>query len=133
MHQRDRYWRSLYAIGVITILLGVAQILFPTQVIELLGAAFAESSRHFLTFTGVSFCLFGAMLINALRDDSAQYVAVLWSGVFHVSMAVVLGAGVRHTFPSAYALVWAVFELCAGAMIIAYWFGMKQLAQEAAG
>lgn len=132
MHQQDRYWRSLLAIGVVTFLLGAAQIAFPRMVRELLAAGPSEMPDLLFFVSGVSFCLFGAMLINALRVDSPQYVAVLWAGLFHLSVAVLVGVGVRNAYIAVQALAVAVFSLCAGAMIIAYWFWIKQMAQEAA-
>lgn len=126
MHQHDRFWRSLVGIGGITLGLGLVQLIFPASALGLLGEGFHDFSRSLALLSGTAYCIVGVMLLSALRSETPRHIVVLWSGLFKLCMAVLIGMGAGHVFTSWYALALVMFELCAGAMIIAYWFWLKQ-------
>jgi len=127
---RDRFWRTLYGIGAITVISGVVQCAAPGLLLQVVSPEVTLASKHFLMITGVLTASFGALLMHALVRSDAQHVAVLWTGIQKILAAAAVGLAIQDNIFSLYALAAGVFDLVAGVMIVAYWYWIKQLQQE---
>ncbi|HXG01435.1 MAG TPA: hypothetical protein VNL69_11630 [Bacteroidota bacterium] len=130
--ERDRFWWTLYGIGVITVVSGIVQCLAPGALLQVLSPDVTLASKHFLMITGVLTASFGALLMHALVRHDAQHVAVLWTGIQKILAAAAVGLAIQDDIFSMYALAAGMFDLIAGVMIVAYWYWIKQLQQEEA-
>jgi hypothetical protein len=127
---RDRFWWTLYAIGVITVANGILQCAIPELLLSVPSLEVNVASRHFLMMTGVFTAMFGAVLVHALIAQSPQHVALLWTGIQKLTTAAAVGLAIQNRILSPLSLASAGFDLVAGVMIIAFWFWTKQEANE---
>jgi uncharacterized protein YjeT (DUF2065 family) len=128
---RDRFWWALFAIGVLTVVNGLAQLLAPGFVLSLVATEASSLSKHLIASLGMVVALFGGMFLYAILDDQPQPIPVLWTGLQKLATAIAVGLGVQHTTYVAPVVAFALFDLFAGAMIIGYWYWLKQKQQEA--
>ena len=127
---RDRFWWTLILIGVLSVASGLLQ-LFPSEfVLRCISTDVTPASKYLLSVIGMLSALFGALFLFAILDETPQHVAVLWTGVQKFGMSAAVGFGVQQKIFSASLLVFAMFELVSGVMIIAFWFWIKQQANE---
>lgn len=127
---RDRFWWTLFAIGVITVVSGSIQCTVPRLLLQALSPEVTAASGHFLRIAGVLTAAFGALLVHALVTAEPQHVAVLWVGIQKVVTASAVGLAIQDAIFSPLALAAAGFDMVAGVMIIAFWFWLKQQANE---
>ena len=127
---RDRFWWTLYGIGLITVISGLLQCLAPELLLRVLSPDVTSASKHFLMISGVFTGVFGAVLMHALVSPGPQHVAVLWTGIQKILTAAAVGLAIQDMIFSPLALAAAGFDLVAGVMIVAYWYWLKQLQQE---
>jgi uncharacterized protein YjeT (DUF2065 family) len=127
---RDRFWWSLFAIGVLTVLNGLAQLLAPSYVLSLVATEASPLSKHLVASLGMAVTLFGGMFLYALLDEQPQPIPILWTGLQKLATAIAVGIGVQHATYIAPVVAFALFDLFAGAMIIGYWYWVKQKHQE---
>jgi hypothetical protein len=127
---RDRFWYTLVAIGVITMVSGIVQCLAPDLLLRVLSPDVSRASRYFLTITGVMTASFGALLIHALRASDPQHVAILWVGVQKILTAAAVGLAIQQQLFSPLALIAAGFDLVSGVMIASFWFWIRQRGRE---
>lgn len=127
---RDRFWLTLVAIGVITIVSGILQCVAPVTLLRVFSPDVTAVSEHFLRITGILTAAFGALLVHALVSRELQHVAVLWTGIQKVLIAAIVGLAIQDMIFSSLALAAAGFDFVSGVMLIAYWYWMKQQANE---
>jgi hypothetical protein len=127
---RDRFWWALFAIGVLTVANGLAQLLAPGFVLSLVATDTSALSKHLIASLGMLVTLFGGMFLYALLDERPQHVAILWTGFQKLGTAVAVGIGVQHATYIAPVVAFALFDLFAGAMIVGYWYWVKQQTNE---
>lgn len=127
---RDRFWSTLVAVGVITIVSGVVQCAVPRLLLQALAPDVTAASVNFIRITGVMTAAFGALLVHALVTDDPQHVAVLWTGIQKVATAAVVGLAIQERIFSTLALAAAAFDLVSGVMIVAFWYWIRQQAKE---
>lgn len=127
---RDRFWWTLFAIGIITVISGSIQCAVPRLLLRALSPEVTAASEHFLRITGVLTAAFGALLVHALITSEPQHVAVLWVGIQKVVTASAVGLAIQDSIFSPLALAAAGFDMVAGIMIIAFWFWLRQQAKE---
>jgi uncharacterized protein YjeT (DUF2065 family) len=130
MHQRDRFWWALFFIAVVSICNGLMQLLAPEYALRLASAEITSLSKHLVASLGLLIALFGAMFLFAILDDTPQHIAVLWTGIQKFGTAIAVGIGVQHATFIAPVVAFAAFDLIAGSMIVAYWYGIRQLQRD---
>ena len=130
MMVRDRFWWALFAIGILTVINGLVQLLAPEFVLRIVSFETSPLAKHLIASLGMLVALFGGMFLYAILDEQPQYVAVLWSGFAKFGTAIAIGLGVQHTTFIAPVLALALFDLVAAIMIIGYWFWLKQHSAE---
>jgi hypothetical protein len=123
---RDRFWWALVSIGVLSVVVGLAQLLAPAYVLALVATETSPLSRHLVASLGMLVALFGGMFLYAIMDERPQHVAVLWTGIQKLGTATAVGLGVQHAAYIAPMVCFALFDLVAGVMIIGYWYHVRQ-------
>lgn len=127
---RDRFWRTLFGIGVATIVIGFVELSAPEFVLRQLASDVSTTSTYLLSVVGLMTATSGLMFLFALTSTTPQHVAILWSGVQKCSTAALLGIAIQRGIFSNAGLALAVFDLIAGVMIVGYWYGVRQAARE---
>jgi hypothetical protein len=127
---RDRFWRILCGIGAVTVCVGFVELTFPDKTLDLVAVNASETSKYLLAVVGLMTGTFGLMLLYALASATPQHVAILWSGVQKCSVAALVGLGIQRGILSHAAIVLASFDLVSGAMIIGYWYWVRQMTRE---
>jgi hypothetical protein len=127
---RDRFWWTLFAVGVLTVANGLAQLLAPGFVLSLVALEASSLSKHLIASLGMVVTLFGGMFLYAILDDQPQPIPILWTGLLKIATAIAVGLGVQHATYVAPVVVFALLDLFAGAMIIGYWYWVKQRQHE---
>lgn len=130
LFERDRFWWTLVAIGIITIASGILQCAAPALLLRVVSPDVSRAGEHFVMITGVFTAAFGALLVHALLVPEPQHVAMLWVGVQKIFTAAAVGLAIQEMIFSSLALAAAGFDLVAGVMIVAFWFWMKQQAKD---
>jgi hypothetical protein len=127
---RDRFWRTLFGIGVVTIAVGFAELGVPEFVLRQLAVEVSPTSKYLLSVVGLMTATFGLMFLYALLSAIPQHVAILWSGLQKCSMAALLGIAIQEGIFSSAGIALAMFDLICGIMIIGYWYWVRQVARE---
>jgi hypothetical protein len=127
---RDRFWHTLFGIGVATIVVGFVELSVPEFVLRQLAIDQSATSMYLLSVVGLMTATFGLMFLYALSSATPQHVAILWSGVQKCSTAALLGIAIQRGIFSNAGLALALFDLIAGVMIVGYWYWVRQVARE---
>ncbi len=107
-------------IGIITLLSGAVQMIWPTFILNIVGGETSAASEHFFGIVGMFMVLFGGLTLHGVCVRSAP--ALLWASLqkFGAVAAVILG--IRHNVFSLVALPVAGFDLVSGVFVILYWW-----------
>ncbi len=127
---RDRFWRTLCGIGIVTVCIGFAELTFPNETLDLVAINVSETSKYLLAVVGLMTGSFGLMFLYAIVSVTPQHVAILWSGVQKCALAALVGLGIQRGILSHVAIVLASFDLVSGAMIVGYWYWVRQMTRE---
>jgi hypothetical protein len=114
MHPRDRFWWALVFIAIISITIGLIQLLAPEYALELAFGDVNPLSKHLVASLGLLIALFSGMFLYAILDDTPQHIAVLWTGIQKFGTAIAVGIGVQHATYIAPVAALAAFDLIAG-------------------
>ena len=106
-------------IGIITVLTGAAQMIWPALVLDIVGADTGVASRHFFGIVGMFMVLFGGLTLHGVRLRSTP--ALLWAGLQKFGAVAAVLLGIRHSVFSLVALPVAGFDLVSGVVVILYW------------
>jgi hypothetical protein len=107
------------------------QLLFPEYVLRLVATDISPLDKHLLASLGLLIVLFGTMFLFAILDETPQHIAILWTGIQKFGTAIAVGIGVQHATYIAPVVALAAFDLVAGSMIVAYWYGIRQRQRDA--
>lgn len=125
MDQQNRRNRQLlqavFAIGVITILSGLVQMVQPELVLEIIGGEQTPGGEHSFAIVGMFMVLFGALLVHALSTEHHEPVAVFWCSLQKLGAALAVSLGVFKGLFSALALAVAGFDLLSFMLMLVFW------------
>lgn len=118
------YW-VLVVIAAITLLSGCVQVLWPAPILGMLATPRSPVALHLFGLVGMFMALFGGALLHALLAPRSSPIVVLWAGLQKLGAVAGVGIGVAHGIFAPPALAVTVFDLASGALILAYWWGMR--------
>lgn len=113
------YW-LLVAIGVITVISGLVQLIAPAFVLSVVAHEQSATSLHLFAIVGMFMVLFGGLLLQALLGAGDNGLAVFWCGLQKLGASAAVGVGVLHEIFTGLALGIAGFDLLSGILIFVY-------------
>lgn len=126
MKSRHLLLKSVFFIGVITILSGFSQMVRPDLVLSIISDAEQTSGgNHSFAIIGMFMVLFGGLLIHALSTENQSPTAVLWCTLQKFGAAFAVALGVNNGLFSSLALWVAGFDLLSFFVMLAFWFKIK--------
>ena len=110
----------LLLISVITLISGAVQTVAPAFVLNFVGVATGLATKQLFATIGMFMFLFGGMMIQALYDEDANRVVVIWSALqkFGAALVVVLGI-IKGVFLPVAGMV-ASFDFVSGILFFVY-------------
>ncbi|RKH00618.1 patatin-like phospholipase family protein [Corallococcus carmarthensis] len=125
-----RPWRwVLAAIGWITLVAGVVQLLIPGVELHLLRADTSATPAYFFRIVGMFMVLFGGLLLHGLHEPRANPAAFLWTGLEKVGACVMVAIGVGRGLLSPLALAVAAFDAVSAVLVLAFYASLRQREQ----
>ncbi len=116
--RRDLLVWLLVGIGASTVVAGLAQMVAPGAVLDLLDAERSATSRHFFAIVGMFMALFGGALLQAVFSARDEPVVLLWAGLQKLGAFVAVSLGVANDVFSGLAVLVAVNDLASGGCIL---------------
>jgi hypothetical protein len=110
--------RVVWAVAVLTIATGAAQIVVPGWMLVTIGAERTPTTAHLFGTVGMLMVLFGGALDHALRRPVERRIVVLWAGIQKIGAVVAVGLGVARGIFSSLALCVAGFDLLSAVFIL---------------
>ena len=107
-------------ISIITIFSGLAQVLMPSFVLELVGAEISPTSSHFFAIVGMFMALFGGLMLHAVYSTHTGFEAVFWCALQKLGAFVAVTLGVINGIFGPLALGVALFDLFSGLLFLYY-------------
>jgi hypothetical protein len=118
------FWLVL-AIAAITLLTGMAQILWPAPILGLLATPRSPVALHFFGLVGMFMALFGGALLHAMLAARPNPIVVLWAGLQKFGAVAGVGIGVAHGIFAPLALAVTLFDFASGVLILVCWWGRR--------
>jgi hypothetical protein len=118
-------------ISAITVLSGLAQLVAPGVVLDLLGAESTPTTRHFFAIVGMFMAVVGAVTLQALLSEPTPSYVVLWCAVQKLGAFVAVSVGVARDLFGSIAMAVAVFDLLTAVLAAALWHRLRRPAQVA--
>jgi len=113
--------RLLVIIGVLTILTGLTQLLFPNLVLGVLSAETTPTTAHFFATVGMFMIVIGGVFVQSLLSESPDPVVVLWTALQKLGASALVALGVSYGVFAWIALGVAGFDLLSGLLALLYW------------
>lgn len=111
--------RIVALIGIVTVLSGAVQMIWPAWVLSMIGGSTSPTSDHFFGIVGMFMVLFGGLTLHGVFVRSAP--AILWSGLQKFGAVAAVAIGVLHGLFAPVALAVAAFDLLSGVVMLTYW------------
>jgi hypothetical protein len=108
------------ALGALTVVSGIVQILRPGMILGVLNSGQTPASLHFFGLVGMFMALFGGALLHGLLDPARNKVLIFWAGLQKFGAVAGVGIGVAHGIFSTLALLVAGFDFASAIVIMAY-------------
>ena len=102
---------SLIVIAAVTVLSGLAQVIAPAFVLEIVGADSATLPAHLFRTVGMFMAVTGAMFLQTLLSQSEERAVPLWIAVQKYAAAGLVGFAVLRGLFGTIALGVAAFDL----------------------
>ena len=115
----------VFFIGVITILSGSGQMLFPELVLQLIGGEISSGGNHSFAIIGMFMTLFGALCIAALSTEHQEPVAIFWCSLQKLGASIAVWLGVTKGLFSPLALLVAGFDGFSFVVMLIFWFSIR--------
>jgi hypothetical protein len=109
------------AISAVTVVSGVAQLLLPGVVLDLLGAESTPTTRHLFAIVGMFMAVVGAVTLQALLTEPTPPYVVLWCAVQKLCAFVAVSIGVGRDLFDPIALAVALFDLATAVLAGLLW------------
>lgn len=114
-------FKILFVIGLLTVVSGLTQMVFPGTVLSFMTAGSTPLARHSFGIVGMFMVFFGGALMHALLHRQHQPVVVLWASVQKSGAACAVSLGVIYGIFEPLALCVALFDACSGVIGLMYW------------
>jgi hypothetical protein len=118
-NQHLLFWLAV-AIGALTVMSGIMQILWPGIILSALNSGKTPASLHFFGLVGMFMALFGGALLHGLLEPARNKVLIFWAGLQKFGAVAGVGIGVAHGIFSPLALLVAGFDFASAIVIMAY-------------
>lgn len=125
--RREPLFRLTFAIGVVTVAAGMAQLVAPSFVLRVLGADRTTTTRYLFAIVGMFMAIVGGTLLSALvlrrstSNDPGRRNALLWGGVQKLAASMLVLLAVAAGVFSGLALIVALNDLVSAVIILCYW------------
>lgn len=120
--------RATLAIGLITLVSGLVQMLAPRLVLERLASSPSAAALHSFGIVGMFMVLFGGLVLHAVRRGGAQQdLPLVWAAIQKFGASGAVGLGVMNAVFAPVALLVAGFDLLSGFVILALWRAERRL------
>lgn len=119
--RNERLRLALVAIGVITVVSGLGQLVVPGFVLDVLDASSTPTSRHLFAIVGMFMAVVGGLVVHALSRPGDHAIVVLWGGLQKLGAAAAVAVGVARGIFSPLALLVAGFDLASAALAAWYY------------
>lgn len=116
---------ALVAIAAATALSGLAQLLLPGLLLDLLGAESTAMSRHAFAIVGMFMVVVGGLTLQALLDEPTPGYVLLWAALQKAAAAAAVAWGVLADLFGAVALLVAVFDALTAGLAGALWARLR--------
>ena len=107
-------------ISIITIFSGLAQVVMPGFVLELIGAEISPTNSHFFAIVGMFMALFGGLMLHTIYSTNTNSEAVLWCAFQKLGAFVAVTLGIFNGIFSPLASGVALFDLFSGLLFLYY-------------
>jgi len=115
----------LVALGLITALTGIAEILAPHGLLTLLGASPTPLAAQLFGTVGLFMLVVGALLAQSLLGPVPSREVVLWAGVQKLGAVVAVSLAVVNDLFGPIALLVALFDLATAGLLALYWAQLR--------
>jgi hypothetical protein len=116
----------LALIAVSTIVSGLAQIVAPGFVLDLLSVEKLETTRQLFATIGMFMTLFGGLLLQALLDRAEHPIVVFWASLQKLGASAAVAIGVARDVFAPTALTVAAFDLLSGILGFLFWRRLRR-------
>ena len=107
-------------IGVLTLISGLIQMLFPAFILKMVGADITATTKHFFGIIGMFMFLFGGLVVHALYSVQTNKAAILWCALQKFGASIAVAIGIAHQLFSLTAGLVASFDFISGIIILFY-------------
>ncbi len=114
--------KLLFYIGIITVLTGLGQWLFPEQMLKFIVAGNNPLEAHLFATVGMFMVVVGGLLAQGLRTGTPQPLIAFWVMVQKLGAAVMVGLAVMNGLFVTLALGVAAFDAASGLLAAYYWW-----------
>ena len=111
----------LALIAVSTIVSGMAQVIAPGFVLDLLSVDRLETTRQLFATIGMFMTLFGGLMLQALLDAGEHPMIVFWASLQKLGASAAVALGVARDVFAPVALAVASFDLLSALLGFAFW------------
>jgi hypothetical protein len=115
-------------ISALTVLSGLAQLVVPGVVLDLLGAESTPTTRQLFAIVGMFMAVVGAVTLQALLTEPAPAFVVLWCAVQKLGAFVAVTVGVGRDLFDPIAMAVALFDLATAALAAVLWWRLRTAA-----
>lgn len=107
---------AVIAISLITVVSGLAQLIAPAFVLEIVGAETSASAQHLFRTVGMFMAITGGLFLQSLLSHSDERSIPFWIGVQKLAAAGLVSWGVLTGIFGTLALGVAAFDLLSGVL-----------------
>lgn len=108
------------AISLVTLVSGLAQVIMPAFVLDLIGAEVTPLSSHLFAIVGMFMALFGGLMLHTVYSARTSDEAVLWCAFQKLGAFVAVSVGVFKGLFAFIAIGVAFFDLFSGVLFLYY-------------
>lgn len=117
--------QAIFAIGVITLISGLVQMILPDLVLVTIGAENAPASSHFFAIIGMFMTIFALLLLHALGTETQEPIIIFWCSIQKLGASIAVAVAVSKGLFSSLALLVAGFDLISFAAILYFWASIR--------
>lgn len=110
----------------ITIVSGLAQVVMPAFVLNVIGAEVTDISKHLFGIVGMFMALFGSLMLHTVYQTHTSKTAVFWCAMQKLGAFVAVSLGVFNELFSWMAMSVAIFDLISGILFLYYIKTLKE-------
>ena len=115
-------------ISAVTVLSGLAQLVVPGVVLDLLGAESTPTTRQLFAIVGMFMAVVGAVTLQALLTEPTPAFVVFWCAVQKLGAFVAVTVGVARDLFDPVAMAVALFDLATAVLAALLWWRLNSAA-----